>query len=81
MSSNKVLYGVGTRVQTIEPPYFSNINQSERKIGKTGTIVKISIHSRNKEYPIILYSVRFDNVRYRSNDLDNQYLDRALKKV
>ena len=81
MSSNKVLYGVGTRVQTLEPPYFSNTDESERKIGEAGTIVKISIHSRDRESPIILYSVRFDNVRYRSNDLSNLYLDKALKTI
>jgi hypothetical protein len=81
MSSNKVLYEVGTRVQTLEPPYFSRSDQSDRKIGEAGTIVKISVHSRKKENPIILYSVRFDNVRYRGNNVDNQYLDRALKKI
>jgi hypothetical protein len=81
MSSNKVLYEVGTRVQTVEPPYFSSSEQSDRKIGEFGTIVKISIHSRNRENPIILYTVRFDNIRYRHNNVDNQYLDRALKNI
>ena len=81
MSSNKVLYGVGTRVQTVGPPYFNNTDNSDRRIGEFGTIVKISIHSRSSENPIILYSVRFDNIRYRGNNVDNQYLDRALKNV
>ena len=75
MSSNKVLYEVGTRVQTVEPPYYTDTNISDVKIGEAGKVIKISIHSRNRNYPIILYSVRFDN------DIVNQYLDRALKKI